>query len=226
MSLPCLTIGRVEGPLHTHDMDSILSTSFQADDDEIYMMAVLMMLEQCVQFARLALAHAVEAAEDEAEDVLEWSEGLRWNIANDVVGSGIANDVVGVDNGYEQFELGCVGYEPEVVCDVTVKRFANDFTFSRATFTVIPRKGEVVTIECESMEQMQYALNRLAKEIVTFCKSAKPSGKKWRTWLVRVITSMLAIQSAGITTTPVVSVEQVPQISTAEVKGFNFPNLG
>tara|TARA_Y100001958_G_C20933766_1_gene343005 strand:- start:97 stop:678 length:582 start_codon:yes stop_codon:yes gene_type:complete len=193
-------------------MDSILSTSFQADD-EMYTIAVSVMLGRCVEFARLALSHAVRAAEAEAGDASEWSEELTWNIANDL-------------SEYEAFEVGCVGYEPEVVCDVTVKRFANDFTFSRATFTVSPRKGEVVTIECESMEQMQYALNRLAKEIVTFCKSAKPSGKKWRTWLVTLITSMLAMQSAGITTTPVVSVEQVPRISTVVPNSFGPPYLG
>ena len=214
MSLPCLTIGRVEGPLHRYDMDSISSTSFLPDDDEMYDIAVSVMLGHCVHFARLALANAVSTAENEAGNASEWSEELTWNIANDL-------------SEYEAFEVGCVGNEPEVVCDVTVKRFANDdFTFSRATFTVSPRKSEVVTIECESMEQMQYALNRLAKEIVTFCKSAKPSGKKWRTWLVTLITSMLAMQSAGITTTPVVSVEQVPRISTVVPNSFDPPYLG
>lgn len=216
MRLPCLTIGRVEGPLHRYEMESILSTSFLPDDDEMYNIAVSVVLRHCVHFARLALANAVSTAENEAGNASEWSEDMTWNIADDLG-----------RNGYEGFGFRCEGNEPEVVCDVTVNRFANDdFTFSRATFTVIPHKGEVVRIECESMKQMQYALNLLAKEIVTFCKSAKPSGKKWRTWLVRFITSMLAIQSAGITTTPVVSGEQVPQISTAEVMGLNLPNLG
>ena len=196
-------------------MERILSTTFLPDDDQMYKLAVSVMLGHCVHFARLALANAVSTAENKAGNASEWSEKLKWNISKDL-------------SEYDEFEVGCAGNEPEVECDLTVSRFANDdFTFSRATFTVSRRKGEeVVTIECKSMDEMHYALNRLAKEIVTFCKSAKPSGKKWRTWLVTFITSMLAIQSAGITTKPAVSGEQVPEFSTAELMGWNLPNLG
>ena len=162
MTLPLLAIGScvTDGLVHRRDVDTIQKIGLEEDDtvdDALRLILQTGVLQQAKDFVKSALEEAVDSAEEHknatSQAVETWTERVQWDVANDLGGV-----------------FGCEGAEPEVWCEMTVSAFGDDFKFHSAEFTVSRNDRDTFNLLCDSMENMDTAVKKLAEAVSRFCQ--------------------------------------------------------
>ena len=175
MSLPLMPLP-TDGLVHDSKIRAIQRIGEDLDDanwdDATRQIVRTGILQQAKDFISTARRSTVEAAEkhrsDTGENVGTFERVARWDMAS----------LGGI--------FGCDGREPGVVCRIQVTEFGDDFTFLSADFA-IEQRGEVAEwFRCDSVEELDPAVRRLAEAVLGFCQStferpAPPRGGGRRT---------------------------------------------
>ena len=160
MSLPLMPLP-TDGLVHDSEIRAIQRIGEDLDDanwdDATRQIVRTGILQQAKDFVLKTLRSAVEAAEkhrsDTGEEIDTFLRLSRWDIA-----------------GLGEIP-GCEGREPEVFCRIRVSAFGDDFTFQSAEFTV-EQRGEVAEwFRCDSTEELDPAVRRLAEAVLGCCQS-------------------------------------------------------